>query len=111
AVNGHAVVIHYRSDGEGARAVQSHIHAAGGHAEVLSADLCNREERNGLMARAGQFFGPLTTLVNNASTFEPDSARDLDEVLWDAHFAVHAEAPVFLARDFAAQLPDGAEGN
>src|SRR5690606_5098959 len=36
---------------------------------------------------------------------------DLDEALWDSHFAVHAEAPAFLARDFAAQLPTGADGN
>src|SRR5690606_35859441 len=53
----------------------------------------------------------LAVLVNNASTFEPDSARDLDEALWDIHFAIHAEAPIFLARDFAAQLPEGAMGN
>ena len=68
-------------------------------------------QRAGLIAKAAKPFGPLTVLVNNASIFEPDSATDLDEALWDAHFAVHAEAPVFLARDFAAQLPAGADGN
>ena len=41
----------------------------------------------------------------------PQLVADLDEALWDAHFAVHAEAPAFLARDFAAQLPDAADGN
>jgi NAD(P)-dependent dehydrogenase (short-subunit alcohol dehydrogenase family) len=50
-------------------------------------------------------------LVNSASLFERDSAFDVDETRWDAHFAIHAEAPVFLARDFAAQLPAAAEGN
>ena len=40
-----------------------------------------------------------------------DSIADVDEALWDAHFALHVEAPVFLARDFAAQLPPGSEGN
>ena len=54
---------------------------------------------------------PLTLLVNNASLFERDSVADLDETIWDAHFAMHVEAPVFLARDFAAQLPEGAPGN
>lgn len=56
-------------------------------------------------------FGPLTLLVNNASSFERDSIADLDEPTWDAHFAVHAEAPAFLSRDFAAQLPEGVSGD
>ena len=108
---GHAVIIHYRSDADGAKAVRARIRAEGGRAEILRADLGKRAQRQTLIARAAECFGPLTLLVNNASIFEPDSASDIDEKLWDAHFAVHAEAPIFLARDFAAQLPDGVEGN
>ncbi|MCP8883887.1 SDR family oxidoreductase [Devosia sp. XJ19-1] len=108
---GHAVIIHYRSDAEGAKTLRSRIRAEGGQAEILRADLAKRRQRSTLVARAAALFGPLTVLVNNASAFEPDSARDVDEALWDAHFAVHAEAPVFLSRDFAAQLPEGAPGN
>jgi NAD(P)-dependent dehydrogenase (short-subunit alcohol dehydrogenase family) len=111
AARGHAVVIHYRSDQEGANSVRRHICDSGGRAEIIKADLADRGQRTSLIARASALFGPLTLLVNNASTFEPDSARDVDEKLWDAHFAVHAEAPIFLARDFAGQLPAGAEGN
>lgn len=108
---GHAVVIHYRSDAQSAEAVCARIRQGGGKAETIGADLANRSQRQALVSRASKLFGPLTVLVNNASTFEPDSGRDVDEALWDAHFAVHAEAPVFLARDFAAQLPAGVEGN
>jgi len=108
---GHAVVIHYRSDPEGAHAVRSAITKAGGKAAIVKADLAKRSQRATLITRATQPFGPLTVLINNASVFDPDSARDLDEALWDQHFAVHAEAPIFLARDFAAQLPTGAKGN
>jgi NAD(P)-dependent dehydrogenase (short-subunit alcohol dehydrogenase family) len=111
ALDGHAVVIHYRSDADGAKAVRARIRAEGGRAEIIKADLGKRAQRRTLIARAAKFFGPLTVLVNNASIFEPDSIADMDESLWDAHFAIHAEAPVFLARDFAAQLPDGIEGN
>lgn len=111
ARNGHAVVIHYRSDAEGARAVRKEIVGNGGRAAIVKADLGRRSQRAGLIARAAKPFGPLTVLVNNASTFDPDSAHDVDETLWDQHFAIHAEAPIFLARDFAAQLPDGADGN
>ena len=108
---GSAVVIHYRANAEGARATRDSIRRKGGRADMLKADLARRAQRATLVERAAARFGPLTVLVNNASTFEPDSARDLDEALWDQHFAIHAEAPLFLSRDFAAQLPQGAAGN
>jgi NAD(P)-dependent dehydrogenase (short-subunit alcohol dehydrogenase family) len=111
AAEGFAVVVHYRASAEKAAAVVDGIQAAGGKAAAVQADLTIRAERAGLITAAARPFGPLTVLVNNASLFERDSIADIDETLWDAHFAVHAEAPVFLARDFAAQLPAGAEGN
>lgn len=107
---GHAVIVHYRSSAAPAEALVAEIAASGGAAAAIGADLADRKARTGLMAKAGRPFGPVTTLVNNASLFQPDSVADLDEELWDAHFAIHAEAPLFLARDFAAQLPDGAPG-
>ena len=109
--SGHAVIIHYRSDTDGAAAVRNAIIDGGGKAATVQADLTDRTQRTGLIAQAASHFGPLTTLINNASLFEPDSAFDLDESLWDRHFAIHAEAPIFLARDFAAQLPAGRKGN
>ncbi|WP_108461214.1 SDR family oxidoreductase [Devosia naphthalenivorans] len=111
ARHGHAVVIHYRSNPEGASAVRDSIIENGGRAEILQADLAERGQRAGLIGKAAAFFGPLTVLINNASTFDPDSIHDVDEAIWDQHFAIHAEAPIFLARDFAAQLPQGADGN
>nr|WP_295888969.1 SDR family oxidoreductase [uncultured Devosia sp.] len=111
ARNGWAVLVHYRSSADKADAVVADIRAAGGQAMAIQADLADRTQRGGLIEAARAVFGPLTLLVNNASLFERDSAADLDEVLWDAHFAVHAEAPAFLARDFAAQLPETQTGN
>jgi NAD(P)-dependent dehydrogenase (short-subunit alcohol dehydrogenase family) len=111
AAAGYKVVVHYRSSAAGARKVVADIKAAGGEAALVKADLAKRKERAALIGKATEAFGPLTVLVNNASTFQPDAATDVDEALWDEHFAVHAEAPVFLARDFARQLPEGAEGN
>lgn len=111
ASSGHAVVIHHRSGAEEAKALVAEINATGGQAIALKADLAVRRQRASLIEKAGKPFGPLTVLVNNASSFEPDSVADLDEALWDRHFAVHLEAPAFLARDFAAQLPADAQGN
>ena len=111
ASRGYAVIIHHRSGGDDARALVERIVAAGGRAAALKADLAARPQRAALIEKAGRPFGPLTVLVNNASSFEPDSVADLDEQLWDRHFAIHVEAPAFLARDFARQLPADAEGN
>lgn len=108
---GYGVVIHYRSNSTLAQTVRQSILDAGGKAAIVKADLAKRAQRSGLLARAAKPFGPITVLVNNASVFDPDSATDVSEDLWDRHFAIHAEAPVFLARDFARQLPDGVDGN
>lgn len=111
ARDGWAVIIHYRSSAEKAEAVAAEIRASGDQAATVGADLADRAQRARTIADAAKPFGPLTLLVNNASLFERDSVADLDEPLWDAHFAVHAEAPAFLSRDFAAQLPADANGN
>ncbi|MDR3473793.1 MAG: SDR family oxidoreductase [Devosia sp.] len=111
AAAGWSVVVHYRASGEKAEATAAAIRAAGGKAATVQADLANRPQRSALIAAAAKPFGPLTLLVNNASAFERDSVVDLAEDIWDAHFAVHVEAPAFLARDFAAQLPQGVAGN
>src|SRR3954471_9411515 len=105
AADGWQVVVHYRASADAARATVAEIKAAGGAAAAVKADLARRPQRAKLMAAAAKPFGPLSLLVNNASLFERDSVFDLDEAAWDAHFAVHVEAPAFLARDFAAQLP------
>lgn len=111
AAEGYGVVIHYRSSGEKAEELAHAIEGDGGRAGIVHADLSRREDRMGLIAAAAELLGPLTVLINNASVFEPDSADTLHEDLWDLHMSVHAEAPVFLARDFAAQLPERERGN
>jgi NAD(P)-dependent dehydrogenase (short-subunit alcohol dehydrogenase family) len=111
AHEGWQVVVHYRGSAAPAESTISDIEAAGGKAAGLGADLTDRAERARVIEEAAKPFGPLTLLVNNASVFERDSVADIEEALWDVHFAIHAEAPAFLARDFAAQLPEGARGN
>ena len=108
---GYAVVVHHRSGADDAARLVAEIRDEGGEAETLKADLAIRRQRSALIARAQKPFGPLGVLVNNASSFVADAATDVDEEHWDRHFAVHAEAPAFLSRDFANQLPEGIEGN
>jgi NAD(P)-dependent dehydrogenase (short-subunit alcohol dehydrogenase family) len=86
------------------------IRAAGGRACVLTADLADQQAVAGLMAAAHAALGPVTLLVNNASLFEADAASAFDARLFDQHMAVNLRAPLQLASDFVAQLPEGREG-
>lgn len=95
-----------RSRGD-AEAVAEAIRRDGGEAAVFCADLADAGAVAGLIPAAAAI-GPLTLLVNNASLFEPDGARDFAAARFDAHMAVNLRAPCLLAQAFAAQA--GAAG-
>ncbi|MEO1199000.1 MAG: SDR family oxidoreductase [Pseudomonadota bacterium] len=107
---GFDVSVHANTSRDDAEQTAGEIRTKGRNAAIVMADLTDRDAVASLMGTATNALGPVGVLVNNASLFQPDSARDVAPDLWDAHFRVHAEAPAFLARDLAAQLPDDAQG-
>ncbi|MDP2800328.1 MAG: SDR family oxidoreductase [Phreatobacter sp.] len=108
AAAGYAVAIHAnRSQGE-AEELARHIVGAGGRAAVVTADLAEPADVDGLVARACAAVGPLTLLVNNASEFAEDHLGSLTREVWNRQFRVNIQTPSFLAQDFAAQAPAGA---
>jgi len=111
AAAGWNVAVHYfRSDGEAQEVVQE-ITAGGGKAVALAADLGDDAASTGLIEDAAAALGPLSCLINNASTFERDTVATATRDTWDAHMEVNLRAPFQLTQAFAAQLPDGGEGN
>jgi NAD(P)-dependent dehydrogenase (short-subunit alcohol dehydrogenase family) len=106
---GYAVVLHCgpSSIGEAERAARR-LEAGGARAAALSVDLSDAAAAGALIAKASALLGPLTLLVNNAATFEDDSARDFDAEGFDRQIAVNLRAPAILARDFSRQAPEGA---
>lgn len=111
AAQGWAIAIHYnRSQGK-AEALADKIKAAGGKAETIGANLFVPQDVESLVARASQALGcPLTALINNASTFEDDSAQDFTSADLDYHMMVNLRAPLRLSQHFAAQLPERQDG-
>lgn len=107
---GYAVAIHCNRSEAEARELAGRIHAMGGRAAVVRADLENAVDTGRLVAEASQLIGPLTLLVNSASLFECDAVLDLDINLWERQFAVNLRAPAILASAFARALPAGAHG-
>ena len=108
---GWSVAIHYRNSSAEAESLAREIAGKGGRAETFRADLSDRNALTHLVAATGHELGPLTTLINNASEFLPDTLQSLDEATWDVHLGINLKAPVFLAQAMASQLPEGAEGN
>ncbi|HVX36975.1 MAG TPA: SDR family oxidoreductase [Hyphomicrobium sp.] len=108
---GWAVAIHYRNSSPEAEALAEEIRGGGGRARTFQGDLADRQALDRLVAEVGRELGPVTTLINNASEFLPDSIGNLDEKTWDLHLCINLKAPVFLSEAMAKQLPDDVEGN
>lgn len=100
SADGFAVAIHYNRSGETAETFAASLP----HAAAVGADFLDRAAVSALITRAGEALGgPIDLLINNASTFEPDSLDDMNHDGWDHHMASNLEAPCFLAQSFAAQ--------
>ncbi|MBC6980419.1 SDR family oxidoreductase [Caulobacter sp. 17J80-11] len=105
---GFDVAVHYgRSEAE-AQALADEIAAKGRAAALVKADLTKEAEVERVVAKAASALGPVSVLVNNASTFRDDRAMTMTRAGWDAHMETNLRAPLVLAQSFARQAPDGA---
>jgi NAD(P)-dependent dehydrogenase (short-subunit alcohol dehydrogenase family) len=107
---GYQVAIHCNQSRDEADALAAEIIAAGGRAAVVVADLVDPAAVAGLVAQASNALGPVTLLVNNASTFFVDDVRAIDVPTWNRQFSVNLRAPSVLAGALANALPDGCDG-
>jgi len=111
AAHGWAVAIHHHRSADEAAALADAIRGAGGAAVAVAGDLADAGAPPRIVAAAAGALGPLTLLVNNAAIYERDGPGALDLALWQRQIAINLTAPVFLAEAFAAQVPEGIEGN
>ncbi len=116
ASHGWRVGVHYHSSQQAAMDVVALIREGGGQALAVQADLDNESEVRELLPHLGAKLGPLTLLVNSASTFDPDSLQslaDAGEGMWNYHrqLQVNLTAPLILSQALVEQLPVGIAGN
>lgn len=104
ASDGWHVCIHYNRSEIKAQDLVESISGAGGSASIVKANLSVPQDVNTLIKRCNR---PLSALINNASTFQPDAAEDFTTATWDYHRAVNLDAPLRLSADFAAQAGTG----
>ncbi|WP_373357095.1 SDR family oxidoreductase [Pseudoroseicyclus sp. CXY001] len=101
------VALHCNRSREGAEAAADEIRAMGRTAAVVQADLTDAEAVAGLVPAAAEALGgPLTLLVNNASSFHFDRLESATAASWDENIATNLRAPLFLLQAFGAQAPE-----
>ncbi len=107
---GYALAIHCGRSRDEAQALAARIAAAGGQACVIEADLADPAAVDGVLPAAEDALGPVTLLVNNASSFLRDDVRNIDAPSWNRQFSVNLRAPSVLAGAMANRLPEGRDG-
>lgn len=112
AADGWAVAIHYNRSSKGAETLAAEITGQEGTAAIVQANLFVPQDLDSLVDRAAKALGrPLTALINNASTFDDDRVNDFTRASYDYHMDINLRAPVMLAQQLAAQLPEGEAGH
>ncbi len=97
--NGANLIIHYRGSHDAAAALVDELNRSrADSARAIGADLAVTTELNELATQAGEAFGGLDLLVNNASSFYPTAIGEIDEAVWDDLIASNFKAPLFLAQ-------------
>ena len=109
---GWEVWCHYHQSSSAALALCAQMQALGATAHAVQADLASSVERQRMVAHINASSGPLHCLVNNASSFEPDSADALDMDAMHRQLEVNLLAPMELsalvASSQSADAPAGA---
>jgi len=105
AAAGWNVAVHYRNSADEAASAVREIEAIGRRAVAIKADLAVESEVTKIIPQATSDLGPLSCLVNSASTFVMDNIRSMTRASWDSHMETNLRAPLVLSQAFAAHLP------
>ena len=109
AAAGWDVAVHYRASAADADEVVTAIRALGRRAVALHADLADEAAVRALPRQAVHLLGSLDCIVNNASLFEYDKPDAFSPALLATHMQCNVAAPLLLAQELHAQVPDGGQ--
>lgn len=104
AHDGWDIAVHYASSRAEALTTAQEIQALGRRAIAMRCDLANDAHVARLLEDCAAKLGGVHCVVNNASTFELDTAADFSSARLLAHMRTNVAAPVQLARALHAHL-------
>jgi NAD(P)-dependent dehydrogenase (short-subunit alcohol dehydrogenase family) len=107
---GYDIAIHYRESAREAEALRHEVERLGRRAALVKADLEDEASVEAMLPDAVAQLGPVTALINNASTFVRDEVDDVTREGWDRQLMVNLRAPFVLMQQFARLLPAQAKG-
>ena len=85
--HGAKVAVHFNRSGKEAQLVAEQVREAGGEAELVQGNLCEREQPRAVLDRAVELLGGLDVLVNNAGAIvRRVPFVELDDKLFDHVF-------------------------
>ena len=103
--SGASIMLHYRSSGAEARALQAELNAVRADSVALvQADLLNLALLPSVVTETVNRFGQLDVLVNNASSFFPTPIGEVSEQSWDDLVGTNLKTPLFLSQAAAVHL-------
>jgi pteridine reductase len=99
------LIVHYRSSGRDAKALQEELNRLRSNSVALvQADLLDVGRLPRLIEESASRFGKLDALVNNASSFFPTPLGEITETMWDDLIGSNLKAPLFLSQAAAPVL-------
>ena len=103
--HGANLIVHYRSSGRDAQALQRELNQLRpGSVVLVQADLLDITRLPALIEESVNHFGRLDALVNNASSFFPTRLGEITESMWADLIGSNLKAPLFLSQAAAPPL-------
>ncbi|RKQ53377.1 NAD(P)-dependent dehydrogenase (short-subunit alcohol dehydrogenase family) [Vogesella indigofera] len=105
AQRGYAVAVNYHRNQAAAEAVVAAIHAAGGRAVAIAANVADEIDVQRLFVETELALGPLSALVNNAGVLEPQLRLDeMSVARWQRILATNVIGPLLCCREAVKRL-------
>lgn len=107
AADGHAVIVNYATRRDDADRLVDRIHAAGGDAIAVQADVGDPASMRALFDAAEARYGAIDVLVNNAGILDLDPIADYADDRFDRLVAINLKGSFNGMREAARRLRDG----
>lgn len=104
AKDGWRVIGHYNTSFDDAKSMEKEILDFGGSITLVQSDFATNNAAQLLFDDLKERNIIVDCLVNNASTFEKDTLKNLTLDSWDFHISPNLKTPLFLSKFFVNQL-------